>query len=665
MTVPSTYTPTVVAANGVTTSFPFSFPVLAASHLRVELNGVALTNITDYTVTGVGNPAGGTAELLVAPTSGVIVTLQRAMPVSRETDFQQNGDLLADTLNDDQDAPVMMLQQVNEKVGRALQLPLGSAASALLPAVQAGYFIRAKLDGTGFEFTEGTGTLPGEFIQSGTGAVGRSYDAKIGEVVSVKDFGALGDGLADDTAAFEAALAAARRVFVPASATPYRVDDMTIPSGRVLYGEGAGSVIAPFTVGAGDVITLANGATDIHVFDLTFDVDPATYAAKEVIGGTNNTRVTLRDLRFDGGGAYAINLSNQQQTIIQRVRVDGVSQSGILLFTADQCQVNDCVIQMQSGALAGVDIYFGTLCKISGCNVENAGVFGYHLVDSDYCSIVDNTSWNTDREGINLQNSSNNTVVGNTVAWDGTTSIDFGISVYAETSAADSNLISGNTIVNPFKSGITIDGSLFSASGTLISGNKIYDCNIEDAVSGAGVLLFGANVSRTHVIGNLAEDTIGKLRYCVNAGGTSTLSTIKNNRAIGALLGVVDQDNGEVALNGEGSRAFVPTVVPGSGAFTTLGAVTFRYYELEKMVFFRASVAITTNGTAATSVVVTLPFVANGTHVVAGRESAVTGLMLQGSIISGTSNCVLTTNDAVYPGGDGRTLIVSGWYERA
>lgn len=53
------------------------------------------------------------------------------------------------------------------------------------------------------------------FLQAGTGATSRSVQNKLRDVVSVKDFGAVGDGVADDTAAINAAIAAHAYVYFP------------------------------------------------------------------------------------------------------------------------------------------------------------------------------------------------------------------------------------------------------------------------------------------------------------------------------------------------------------------------------------------------------------------------------------------------------------------
>lgn len=53
------------------------------------------------------------------------------------------------------------------------------------------------------------------FTQEGVGAVGRTVQSKLQETVSVKDFGAVGDDVADDTAAFAAAAATGRPVVIP------------------------------------------------------------------------------------------------------------------------------------------------------------------------------------------------------------------------------------------------------------------------------------------------------------------------------------------------------------------------------------------------------------------------------------------------------------------
>jgi hypothetical protein len=80
------------------------------------------------------------------------------------------------------------------------------------------------------------------FIQAGTGAVTRNMQDKARETVSVKDFGAVGDGVTDDTAAFNAAFAASGSKPVLISGNYYLgVSGYTLSTGdgAISYNDGA------------------------------------------------------------------------------------------------------------------------------------------------------------------------------------------------------------------------------------------------------------------------------------------------------------------------------------------------------------------------------------------------------------------------------------------
>jgi len=102
------------ATESVNTEFTYSFPIFEDLDLKVYIGKVEKTLTTDYTVSGAGTDNGGTVTLTTAAATGDIITIYRDMPVARTSDYQNNGDFLASTINDDLDKLVMMVQQVEE-----------------------------------------------------------------------------------------------------------------------------------------------------------------------------------------------------------------------------------------------------------------------------------------------------------------------------------------------------------------------------------------------------------------------------------------------------------------------------------------------------------------------------------------------------------------------
>lgn len=85
------------------------------------------------------------------------------------------------------------------------------------------------------------------FLQAGTGAVARTVQAKERDIVSVKDFGAVGDGTTDDTAAIQAAIDAHTNVYLPA-ATYKIASTLTITTNYTrLVGAGMGLTTLSYT----------------------------------------------------------------------------------------------------------------------------------------------------------------------------------------------------------------------------------------------------------------------------------------------------------------------------------------------------------------------------------------------------------------------------------
>jgi hypothetical protein len=192
-------------ADGVQTGFTYPFPIFDAGDIALLRDGVP--SGFGFTVEGAGNSSGGTIRFAEAPAAGTDLTLLRRLPIARVTDFQSNGVLRAATLNDELDQQVASLQEVRDDASGAIRLDLSEPPSGMvLPRREARADKLLGFDATGEVTVYGrTGTVAAVF----PGAIPRSVEDKLAEALTARDFGAVGDGIADDGPALQAAMNAA------------------------------------------------------------------------------------------------------------------------------------------------------------------------------------------------------------------------------------------------------------------------------------------------------------------------------------------------------------------------------------------------------------------------------------------------------------------------
>lgn len=236
-------------ADGTQTVFEYPFPIFASTDLEVYFNGVKVT--AGFSVGGVGQTLGGTVTFLTAPANNLKVMLKRELPIERLTDFLEGGDFSAAAINAELDFMIASIQQVERQNDQMIRYPEAeNPASFELPPKSAriGKALGFDENGDPIALTANIVQQAPNYTASGVGAVIRTMDDKMKDIISVKDFGAVGDGMADDTLAINLALAAYDSIYLPRGI--YRITSpIVLRQNQRMTGEGQTTIIRAQSAG--------------------------------------------------------------------------------------------------------------------------------------------------------------------------------------------------------------------------------------------------------------------------------------------------------------------------------------------------------------------------------------------------------------------------------
>jgi len=256
----------VYLGDGVTTVFPFPSKFISSSDILVGLDGQEQTS--GFSVSGAGVATGGSVALAQAPAAGVRVSLLRKPPASQLIDFVNGQTVLEGILDTGLDKLTMICQYLLRGMKKSIRVPEldpASLSALPLPAVRANKYLAFTGDGdvtvaagsvnapqfTGDSGLGGaTGLVPapaagdaaaGRFLgANGAWSVPEGNYANYANYANVKSFGAKGDGIADDTAAIQAAFASgASALYFPKGVYNYSTLTFDNAIGLRLIGDGA------------------------------------------------------------------------------------------------------------------------------------------------------------------------------------------------------------------------------------------------------------------------------------------------------------------------------------------------------------------------------------------------------------------------------------------
>lgn len=558
-------TPVVVyTANGSVTTFNFSFQVLTAGDLEVFVNTF---KTTDYSVTGIGNAGGGTVTFTLPPANGSIVRIVRTTAVSRSTDYVEGGVVPAETLDADFDRIIMMIQEnkalgIRENAAGAFDLAGRRIVNVAAPVGPNDAATKAYTDALLGNVNELAGYVAA--AQSAAAQAAASASAGGGSssfYINIKAYGAVGDGVHNDTAAIQNAInaAAGRGVFIPEGT--YLVDVLNLPSNTFLIGYGATSILktpnnAPdqtFIVRNADFV---NGNTNIRLFNFTLDGNQLNQTLTFNNCCTQFKKVTnlrIENMTVKGGISEGIYIFDSPGAVVANNDILGNGRwqddgSGIHLESCDSAIINNN--RSTANGFHGIILTGVTNSVIATNNCYANGYDGLRMQWACKFNTVTGNSLNGNtRFGLYMgQASDENMFTGNTMSGNDVNGIQF--------DTASNNYFTGNQIINNSNSGVAladiVDVQTWTAND--IRGNLYLDYEDE---TGMNVVQknYGETLFKKISAGAALTDA-ATIAVDGGASGKVFTVTLAGNRTVGAPTNIKQYETYtfRITQDGTGTR---------------------------------------------------------------------------------------------------------------